>query len=339
MTITREDIFREIEPQIGEAYDRHITAVARDTISLDPYSLVPIQDYEQIRVGFNEHVNEWATNGIDILPLVKSALLVDAATEENLPWYTALLTGGFESWVDWNARWTAEEKSHGEIMVRDIEARGIMDMTTEWLRARELNMVKGIHPEIPTPQDGIAYVVTQELLTRAAHFGLARLMDSAGRKSLRAVGADEGRHYQFYVSAAHALAIAFPDLALMAMRRQHEGDNFGMPGQKGIPAYEALAKIIALGGMFDAITVLEAQKKTIDEAGLLQAVPVSDEGKQALDWAYGISERTDPTWERKTKLMSKIRERATKSIDPNGLKPVILGTTVELVDNEFKAII
>lgn len=245
-----------------------------------------------------------------------------------MPWYTADIVSGFPFWYEWNGRWTAEERSHGEIMVRDMEARGILDMSKEWLPIREQNLATGIYPKVLFPADGLAYVSTQELLTKIAHFKSARLMDESGSKTLRALGSDEGRHYQFYVSALRALARVNPDMVLNAMRRQHEGDNFGMPGEKGIIGYKGLAKTIALSGVFDAITVLEAQKKTIDDAGLLDVAPLTDKGKESQEWANSISNRENLIWARKQKLMEKIRERAASQIGEQALMPFILGHTV-----------
>lgn len=330
--------FESIQPEVDEAFQKHISKVGRTTISLDPYALVPLGNYEALRSEYEEHVSEWANSGLDIRPVIKATLLVDAATEENLPWYTAQISAGFDSWQEWNGRWTAEEKSHGEIMVRDIEARGIMDMSSEWLPVRERNMATGIHIEVTSPADGLAYVATQELLTKVAHFQSARLMDASGSKTLRALGSDEGRHYQFYVSALRALAKVNPDMVLTAMQRQHEGDKFAMPGKKGIVGYVSLAKTIALSGVFDAITVLEAQKQTIDEAGLLEVNPVTDQGKAAQEWAHAVSSREDPQWARKQKLMERIRQQSASRIGEAALRPFILGHSVEFKSNSFMPI-
>lgn len=331
---SRIALFEAIQPEVVEAFNRHISRTGRKTISLDPYALVPLEKYESLQNEYEIHVAKWANHGIDIRQIIKANLLVDAATEENLPHYTAQIESGFESWHEWNGRWTAEERSHGEIMVRDIEARKIMDMSAEWLPVRENNLATGIHPKVNTPADGIAYVATQELLTKVAHFQSARLMDASGSRTLRALGSDEGRHYQFYVSALRAIARVNPDMALVAMRRQHEGDNFDMPGKKGIIGYTVLAKTIALSGVFDAITILEAQKQTIDESGLLEVNPKTDEGKAAQEWAYAISSKDDPSWIRKQKLMDLLRQRAVPKISST-LRPFILGQTVEFENNSF----
>lgn len=329
------EIFEEVQDKFVEAFERHVNKTGRDTISLDPYSLVPLEDYQDLKDEYWIHIASWAEKGIDIQPVIKSVLLVDTATEANLPWYTTHIEEGFAPWHDWNARWTAEERSHEEVMLRDIEARGILDMSTEWLPTRERNMVTGIHPEVTTPADGISYVATQELLTRMAHYNSARIMDKRGAVNLRKVGADEGRHYNFYVSMLRALAQVDPDFALIGMQRQHQGDSFAMPGQKGISEYKLHAKAIAVGGIFDAITVLEAQKQTIDEAKLLEVDPITDEGKQAQEWANGVSDQSDANWAKKNRAMEILRERSARRIGEGELRPFILGHTVEIVNNTF----
>ncbi len=328
-------IFEAIREPFEAALNLHILRSQRKTISLDPYAMVPLETYAELAVGYAEHVERWLELGVDIKPIVKSVLLVDTATEANLPWYTAHIEEGFEPWHEWNARWTAEERSHEEVMLRDIEARGIFNMSTEWLPVREQNMAAGIHPEVTTPADGIAYVATQELLTKIAHFHSSRIMDEKGARNLRAVGSDEGRHYKFYVDMLKALGEAYPDFALIGMRRQHEGDSFAMPGQKGIRGYNIHAKNIALSGIFDSITVLEAQKQTIDDAGLLRLKPITADGMQAQEWASGLSEKTDLIWDRKSRLMDRIRERSANRANRIGPRPFILGHTVELVNNLF----
>ncbi|MEI7682898.1 MAG: acyl-ACP desaturase [Candidatus Saccharibacteria bacterium] len=334
-TMSQTAQFDAIKTEVDEAFERHISRVGRNTISLDPYALVPLDDYDSLRSGYEDHVSHWDSNNIDIRPVIRATLLVDAATEENLPWYTSHIEAGFESWHEWNGRWTAEERSHGEIMLRDIEARGILDMSKEWLPIREQNMASGIHPKVTSLADGVAYVATQELLTKDAHFQSARLMDAPGSKTLRAIGSDEGRHYQFYMSALKALSKVVPDTVLVAMRHQHENDSFAMPGQKGINGYSGLARTIALSGVFDALTILEAQKKTIDEAGLLDSAPVTDEGKKAQEWAHALSAKEDITWQRKRKLMEITRQRAFSSIGSSSLRPFILGYSVEIKNNSF----
>ena len=218
-------------------------------------------------------------------------------------------------------------------MVRDIEARGILDMSTEWLPVRERNMIAGIHPTMDTPADGFAYTAVQELLTKFAHFDTSRLMDAPGRSNLLKIGGDEGRHYNVYGSGLKALAAIFPDIALAGMRRQHEGGAFAMPGQKGIPNYIRLARTIALAGVFDTITVLEAQKQTILETKLLEAEPVTDQGKLDQEWAHGITSEEDPVWENQRAGMIELRERAGRRIKPGRLRPFIIGVTVELDAN------
>ncbi len=301
---------------------------------MDPYEEVPLSEYPNLRDEYEEFVAKWAEYGIDVKEVMKASLLVGAATEENLPWYSAHIESAFP-WREWNRRWTTEEKSHGEIMARAIEARGVVDMSKEWLPIREQNMVAGIHLAVVSIADSLAYVSTQELLTQIAHFHSARVMDESGAKNLRAIGGDEGRHYRFYISILRELTSIDPDIALAGMRRQHEGDSFAMPGQKGITGYNNFARTIALSGIFDALTVLEAQRQTIIDAGLLDSEPVSDQGKKDQEWAVGIVSKNDPIWLSKAHLLELIRDRAHRQKSTNGLSQFILGRTVRIVGSKY----
>jgi hypothetical protein len=331
-------IFEAIREPFEKAYDTHVSKPGRETISLDPYTAVPLEDYAELFEDYQNHLWEWRSQGIDIEPIIKAVLLVDTATEANLPHYTAHIEAAFHPWHEWNLRWTAEERSHEEIMLRVIESREILDMSKEWLPVREQNMASGIHLDVTTPADGIAYVAVQELLTKLAHFHSASILDIKAAKNLQSVGGDEGRHYRFYMSMLRALGETFPDMALLAMQRQHEGDTFAMPGQKGIPGYAMHAKTIALGGLFDSTTILVAQKQTIEDAGLLKIDPVTDEGKRAQEWASQVAESTSAVWARKRRLMDILRERSARQIVDTEFRPFILGQTVMIHGNSFVAV-
>lgn len=333
-----EGLFEAIKPDFEAAYDDHHTKVQREGIALNPYEMVPLDDYEGIRAEYEQHLQRWAERGIDLRPVIEAVLIVDTATEDNLPWYTAQISDGFPEWQDWNGRWTAEERSHGEIMQRDMEARGF-DMDGQWQHTREQNLRSGIHVKIASPADGVSYVAVQELLTRDAHMRSARLMDDAGRHNLLQIGADEGRHYQFYRRMLSGMATHFPDYTLAAFRRQHEASAFAMPGQKGIPGFARMAKLIGASGVFDAETVIAAQARTIKEAGLLDAEPRTNEGKLDQEWAAETTDESSEQWQKRRRAMEILRTRQMRQADEAGeLRPFILGETVELDGNKYKLI-
>ena len=327
----------DIQPRIDDALNRHLITRKRPTISLNPFELVRLEDYEKIKTAYLGHKAVWENEGLDIEPLIRSIYILDGATEDNLPNYTNTDLFRIESMSEWKGQWIAEERSHGEIMVREMESRGFVDMPGVWLPTREQNLASGIHLKVETLADAICYVATQELLTREAHFHSSRLMDNYAKRNLRDIGADEGRHYQFYLSVLSAIVEVNPDMALIAMRNQHEKDNFSMPGKKGIKGYSKLALVIALSGVFDAITVLRAQKQTIDESGMLISCPTTDEGKSALEWANTLSDNSDKIWlDNQTKL-DEFRFKTAQKIK-SSQRPFILGHTVEIIGNQFTPI-
>lgn len=336
-----DNLFEEIQPDIDAAYDHHIqTNPRKDRLTIDPYAAVPLENYSALREEHEAHVQLWADQGVDVLSVIRAYELVNTATEDNLPYYTAQIIAGFESWRLWNYRWTAEEGSHGETMIRGMDARGYIDLSQEWQPLREKNKAAGMHVEIETPADGVSYVAVQELLTKMAHFSSGNIMDKSARKNIRAIAGDEGRHYQFYLKALKAMALRHPDYVLGAMRRQHEGDAFDMPGKDGIEHYGAMSKTIAAAGLFDAITILRAQKQTIEEAALLTMQPQTDQGKADQEWAATVANESSDVWVRKQKLMQITRERAAKRAadQSDELRPFILGATVELNGNDYSAI-
>jgi len=327
--------FEAIRPEIEGAINDHISRTNRKTISLDPYQLTPLEAYVDLKQRYDEHLTHWAGFGLDIAQVIRNTSILHTATEENLPWYTASLFSGFDEGIVWVRRWTTEEKSHGELMLRDIEARGILNMSLEWLPVREANMNAGTAVSTNSIPDIAAYAAPQELLTRVAHFNAARYVDEPHAKNLRLIGSDEGRHYKFYLTMMKALGQEFPDIALAAMRHHHDNGAFEMPGQKGILNYTQMAREIAVSGVFDAIMVLKAQKQTIDEAGLLTITPKTDQGKKNQEWAFSVSSEENKAWQRSQKLTQLLRERAVKNLVDGPLKPLILGYNVIIENNKL----
>src|SRR5260370_9609812 len=67
----------------------------------------------------------WDPREVDLDPAVRSALLVNLLTEDNLPYYTSTITslyGDDGVWGVWVRRWTAEEGRHS-IVLRDYHNR------------------------------------------------------------------------------------------------------------------------------------------------------------------------------------------------------------------------
>src|SRR5207302_7669995 len=109
---------------------------------------------------------------------VRSALVVNLLTEDNLPYYFETINRVFanETWREWARRWVAEEMRHA-IVIRDyITVTHAVDLDA--LEAARMQQVCG--GDVPQPQspiDTLAYVAMQELATRISHRNTGNLLD------------------------------------------------------------------------------------------------------------------------------------------------------------------
>ncbi|MEQ8439720.1 MAG: acyl-ACP desaturase [Ilumatobacter fluminis] len=199
---------------------------------------------------------EWSADdadlaGAEIDDAVRSSLLVNLLTEDNLPYYFRTVESKFGSekaWGEWVRRWTAEEGRHsmaiyGYLMV----TRAIDPHHLE--RCRMAQVSGGITPNPPTVQNGFVYLSLQELATRIAHRSTGQMIgDPAGYDVMMRVASDENLHQLFYRDLAKAAIEVDPSGMVMAM--EEEVTKFAMPGV-GIPGFAEHAKRIANAGIYD----------------------------------------------------------------------------------------
>ncbi|HEX8769406.1 MAG TPA: acyl-ACP desaturase, partial [Acidimicrobiales bacterium] len=193
----------------------------------------------------------WDEAQVPMDPAVRSSLLVNLLTEDNLPFYFQVITRMFGSddiWGEWNRRWTAEEGRHS-IVIRDYltVTRAVDPIALE--RGRMHQVCHGFHQPIAGPAECLVYVALQELATRIAHFNTGKLMgDPAGHEVMARVAKDENLHYLFYRDVTTAGLHVDPSGMVIAMERQVR--HFEMPGT-GIEGFSAHAKAIAKAGIYD----------------------------------------------------------------------------------------
>jgi acyl-[acyl-carrier-protein] desaturase len=232
----------ELEPTVEVLLDRHL-AGAKEWF---PHELVPWSQGRDFAAG-----EEWDPREVDLAAGVRSALLVNLLTEDNLPYYTSTLMslyGNAGAWGVWARRWTAEEGRHS-IVLRDYVtvSRALDPVALE--RARIAQVESG---EIPRPASllhGLVYVTLQELATRVAHYNTGKLLDDpAGREIMKRVAGDENRHYLFYRGLADAAFAIDPSGMMLAL--EHEVRTFEMPGT-GIVDFSQHARAIARAGIYD----------------------------------------------------------------------------------------
>ncbi|MGK2930214.1 MAG: acyl-ACP desaturase [Acidimicrobiales bacterium] len=240
--LSDEALTEELAPVVAGLVDRHLT----NTKEWFPHRMVPWSRGQDFADDY-----EWDPAEADISEEVRSALIVDLLTEDNLPYYFETiynLFGKHEPWGVWARRWTAEEGRHA-IVIRDyLHVTRAVDLD-ELERGRMAQVSTGEVPHPETVCDGLAYVTMQELATKISHRNTGRLLDDkVGYQVMAKVAGDEQLHHVFYRDAASAALDVDPDGMVMAIDRQVR--NFAMPGT-GIPDFGAHAKRIAKAQIYD----------------------------------------------------------------------------------------
>ncbi|MDQ1509387.1 MAG: acyl-[acyl-carrier-protein] desaturase, partial [Actinomycetota bacterium] len=94
-------LIAELEPTVEQSLERHL-AGAKEWF---PHQLVPWSRGRDFVPG-----EAWDPREVDLDPAVRSSLLVNLLTEDNLPYYTSTITGLYGNdgpWGVWVRRWTA----------------------------------------------------------------------------------------------------------------------------------------------------------------------------------------------------------------------------------------
>jgi acyl-[acyl-carrier-protein] desaturase len=240
-------LLRDLEPTLAQLFDRHLAT----TKEWFPHQLIP---YSRGRDALEDEV--WSVEsadlcGAEIDDAVRSSLIVNLLTEDNLPYYFRTIErelGADGVWGSWARRWTAEEGRHSMVIYGYLMVTRAVD-PVELERSRMHQVSTGQVPEPPTPLDVLPYVAMQELATRIAHRNTGRLLgDSAGYDVMMRVAADENLHYLLYRDLTTAAIELDPSAMVPAIERQVIG--FEMPGT-GIPGFAAHAGAISRAGIYD----------------------------------------------------------------------------------------
>ncbi len=244
MPVSSDDLalLDELTPEAERLMERHLSA----SKEWFPHEFVPWSLGRDFVPG-----EEWAPDDEKMPPAVRSALVVNLLTEDNLPYYfrdIERMFGRDDVWGAWSKRWTAEEGRHS-IVIRDYltVTRAVDPVSLE--RDRMGQVSAGIVPEPPTAAEGMAYVALQELATRIAHFNTGKLLDDGfGYKIMKRVAADENFHFLFYRDLVTAAFQIDPSALVIAVEKQVR--EFEMPGT-GIANFGEHSKAIAKAGIYD----------------------------------------------------------------------------------------
>jgi acyl-[acyl-carrier-protein] desaturase len=239
--VNDNQLLTELEPVAERLLNRHLDT-AEDWY---PHEEVPWDRAARLAVdGFS-----YGEKSIE--PGVRSALLVNLLTEDNLPWYTRTISrmfGGESAWGVWAQRWTAEEGRHAIVMRDYITVSGLVE-PRELEDGRMAQVSAAIVPEPMSAADGMCYVAVQELATRISHRNTGTMLeDKVGYNVMMRLSSDENRHHLFYRDMVTELLALDPSMAVEALERQIV--DFAMPGV-GIPGFVEHSKAIAQSGIYD----------------------------------------------------------------------------------------
>ena len=245
--LSQQAILSELEPTAEELLERHLTT----TREWFPHEHIP---FDRAHDFDPEH--EWSPDDADLGghvldDSVRSALIVNLLTEDNLPYYfrsVERMFGPDGAWGTWVRRWTAEEGRHSMAIYGYLTATRAVDPRS-LERDRMAQVSGGVSPDPPSAQDGFAYLTLQELATRISHRTTGKMVgDEAGYEVMMRVAGDENLHYLFYRDIATAALAVDPNGMMQAIERQVSG--FEMPGV-GIPGFAAHAGAISRAGIYD----------------------------------------------------------------------------------------
>ena len=239
-------LLRELDSDVERLLERHLDR-AKEWF---PHDYVPYERGRERREG------DWQDTDADlggaiIDDAVRSSLIVNLLTEDNLPYYFRTVEstlGSDGAWGEWVRRWTAEEGRHSMAIYGYLmTTRAVDPVALE--RDRMAQVSSGRIPVPPSVYDALVYLSLQELATRIAHRSTGAMIgDPVGHEVMSRVAADENLHHLFYRDLAAAAFKVAPDQMMSAVLRQVSG--FEMPGF-GIRDFAAHARRIASAGIYD----------------------------------------------------------------------------------------
>lgn len=193
----------------------------------------------------------WDSSQASLSPEVRTALVLNLLTEDNLPYYHAEIAGRLPAegaYAEWSHLWTAEEGQHAIALrsylltSRNCDPKALED-------DRMATMEAGHLTGYSDPADLFVYTAAQELATRVSHRNAGKLADDETAYNLMArIATDENHHFVFYRGVASAMLEESPETMLSPILRVFE--NFKMPGTV-IPGYLRRAVDMARVGVYN----------------------------------------------------------------------------------------
>ncbi|GAB2811345.1 acyl-ACP desaturase [Streptomyces daliensis] len=264
-----EHLLAELEPAVVRQLERHLET-AREWF---PHEYVPWSEGENFDGPLGGR--PWEPKQSRLAPAVRTALIVNLLTEDNLPIYhhqAGANIGREGAWGEWLYRWTAEEDRHATAIRGFLHTtRAVDPVALE--RTRMQHMSAEWDPGTPSGLHAIAYVTVQELATRVAHRNTGKVSeDEDCVRLLSRIALDENLHMVFYREVFRDALELAPAQALAAFADTLE--NFAMPGSNA-PGFPRMAAEIARAGIYnlrvhhdEVVTPLLRSLGVLDMTGL-----------------------------------------------------------------------
>lgn len=153
---TTSGMLRELEPTVERLMTRHLAT----TKEWFPHQHVPYARGRDFEPDVAWDCESADLGGATIDDAVRSSLIVNLLTEDNLPYYFRTIErtlGDDGAWGAWSKRWTAEEGRHSMAIYAYLMVTRAVD-PVELERSRMCQVSTGQVPEPPTPVDSLVYV-------------------------------------------------------------------------------------------------------------------------------------------------------------------------------------
>ena len=231
-----ETLLRDLEPTVEPCSN----GTSPPTKEWFPHELVPYGRGRDAVPGHQWTEDDADLGGVTIDDGVRSALIVNLLTEDNLPYYFRSIESMFGDRRRVGHLGPALDGRggsplDGDLRLPDVHAGGRPGGSSSeggWPRCPAAT-----RPIRDTTVESFVYLTLQELATRIAHRNTGKLVgDPVGYGVMMRVAADENLHHLFYRDLATAAIGIAPNRMLPAIEKQVVG--FAMPGL-GIPASAA----------------------------------------------------------------------------------------------------
>lgn len=193
----------------------------------------------------------WDVSQCTISENARTALVLNLLTEDNLPYYHALIEKHMprtSAFTRWNHLWTAEEGQHA-IAIRSYLLTSRNCDPDELEDDRKATMINGYQPSFDDPTEIFAYTAAQELATRVSHRNAGKITDDpAAFELMRLIATDENHHFIFYKGVMQAMLDQSADQVLGGIYRVF--DNFQMPGV-AMPNFLRRSVEVAKAGVYN----------------------------------------------------------------------------------------